>query len=90
MLNGYVGLFWPRCGLSVKQGIDVLAGVVDSGYRGEIKVCLYNTSKDNVVIESGDRIAQILIQPVSQMEMMAVDSLSDTERGEGGFGSSGV
>ena len=88
--NGYVGLIWPRSGLSVKQGIDVLAGVVDSGYRGEIKVCLYNTSKDNVVIESGDRIAQILIQPVSQMEMMAVDSLSDTERGEGGFGSSGV
>ena len=74
----------------IAKGIDVLAGVVDSGYRGEIKVCLYNTSKDNVVIESGDRIAQILIQPVSQMEMMAVDSLSDTERGEGGFGSSGV
>ena len=88
--DGYVGLIWPRSGLSVKQGIDVLAGVVDSGYRGEIKVCLYNTSKDNVVIESGDRIAQILIQPVSQMEMIAVDSLSDTERGEGGFGSSGV
>ena len=88
--DGYVGLIWPRSGLSVKQGIDVLAGVVDSGYRGEIKVCLYNTSTLPVEIEAGDRIAQILIQPVSQMEMIAVDTLSDTERGEGGFGSSGT
>ena len=88
--DGYVGLIWPRSGLSVKQGIDVLAGVVDSGYRGEIKVCLLNTSSLPVEIEAGDRIAQILIQPVSQMEMIAVDTLSDTERGEGGFGSSGA
>ena len=63
---------------------------MDSGYRGEIKVCLYNTSTLPVEIEAGDRIAQILIQPVSQMEMIAVDTLSDTERGEGGFGSSGT
>ena len=88
--DGFVGLIWPRSGLSVKQGVDVLAGVVDSGYRGEIKVCLYNTSSDNVVIESGDRVAQILIQPVSQMGMVIVDTLSNTERGDGGFGSSGT
>ncbi|NDC96490.1 dUTP diphosphatase, partial [bacterium] len=50
------GLIWPRSGLSVKQGIDVLAGVIDSGYRGEIMVCLYNTSDDNVSINRGDRI----------------------------------
>lgn len=88
--DGYVGLIWPRSGLAVKQGIDVLAGVIDSGYRGEIKVCLLNTGRDNVTIEPGDRIAQILIQPVSQMEMVTVDTLSDTDRGEGGFGSSGA
>ena len=88
--DGFVGLIWPRSGLSVKHGVDVLAGVVDSGYRGEIKVCLYNTSKDHVAIEPGDRVAQILIQPVSQMGMVIVDTLSNTERGDGGFGSSGT
>ena len=83
-------MIWPRSGLAVKKGIDVLAGVVDSGYRGEIEVALLNTDFElPFTIEAGDRIAQILIQPVSQFDMVVVESLTDTDRGDGGFGSSG-
>ena len=57
------GLIWPRSGLSVKKGIDVLAGVVDSGYRGEIMVCLYNTSDENVSINCGDRVCLLYTSP---------------------------
>ena len=87
--DGYCGLIWPRSGLSVKKGIDVLAGVIDSGYRGEIKVCLLNTSDQMVHIHPGDRIAQLIIQKVEDVEFLEVDNLDDTDRGEGGFGSSG-
>ena len=87
--DGYCGLIWPRSGLSVKKGIDVLAGVIDSGYRGEIKVCLLNTSDQMVHIHPGDRIAQLIIQKVEDIEFLEVDNLDDTDRGEGGFGSSG-
>ena len=83
------GLIWPRSGLSVKQGIDVLAGVVDSGYRGEIMVCLYNTSDENVVIRIGDRIAQIIFQEVPRVVMSVQPTLGSSQRGEQGFGSSG-
>lgn len=85
----FAGLIWPRSGLSVKQGIDVLAGVVDSGYRGEIMVCLYNTSEDNVSIQIGDRIAQIIFQEVPRVLMEVHDSLGSSQRGDNGFGSSG-
>ncbi len=91
--KGMVGLIWPRSGLAVKKGIDVFAGVVDSGYRGEVKVCLFNAgsvwSVPSVSIAKGDRIAQILFQPVPSFQLQEVDSLSTTQRGEGGFGSSG-
>tara|TARA_Y100001936_G_scaffold20231_1_gene17281 strand:- start:20575 stop:20997 length:423 start_codon:yes stop_codon:yes gene_type:complete len=87
--DGYCGLIWPRSGLSVKKGIDVLAGVIDSGYRGEIKVCLLNTSDQIVHVHPGDRIAQLIIQKVEDVEFLEVDDLDDTDRGEGGFGSSG-
>ena len=87
--DGYCGLIWPRSGLSVKKGIDVLAGVIDSGYRGEIKVCLLNTSDQIVHIHPGDRIAQLIIQKVEDVKFLEVDNLGDTDRGEGGFGSSG-
>lgn len=83
------GLIWPRSGLSVKQGIDVLAGVVDSGYRGEIMVCLYNTSDEVVGINTGDRIAQIIFQEVPRVIMEVHDSLGSSQRGDNGFGSSG-
>lgn len=87
--DSFVGLIWPRSGMAVKQGVDVLAGVIDSGYRGIVKVCLLNTGYDPVVIEHGDRIAQILFQEVPQFKMVVVDSLEETDRGEGGFGSTG-
>ncbi len=83
------GLIWPRSGLSVKQGIDVLAGVVDSGYRGEIMVCLYNTSDENVAIHIGDRIAQIIFQEVPRVTMEVHETLGSSQRGDNGFGSSG-
>ena len=85
----YVGLIWPRSGMSVKNGIDVLAGVVDSGYRGEIKVCLLNTSREWMDIKEGDRIAQILFQEVPHFQLQEVEILQNSDRGQGGFGSSG-
>lgn len=85
----HVGLIWPRSGLSVKQGIDVLAGVVDSGYRGEIMVCLYNTSNDDVFLSKGSRIAQILFQEVPSMILIEAQELTNSDRGKQGFGSSG-
>jgi dUTP pyrophosphatase len=86
----FAGLIWPRSGLSVKYGIDVLAGVVDSGYRGEIMVCLYNTSDENVSIQAGDRIAQIIFQEVPRVSMGVHETLSSSQRGNNGFGSSGA
>ena len=87
--EGYVGLIWHRSGLAVKSGVDVFAGVIDSGYRGEIKVCLYNSSKEELKITTGDRIAQILFQEIPSFSLTIVDSLDITERGGDGFGSSG-
>lgn len=89
--EGYYGRIAPRSGLAVKNGIDVLAGVVDSGYRGEINVVLYNTDKNNTFfVEAGNRIAQLIIEKHYNLEFVEVaDELSDTDRGEGGFGSSG-
>jgi len=89
MPENMAGLIWPRSGLSVKQGIDVLAGVVDSGYRGEVMVCLYNTSDENVSISCGDRIAQIIFQEVPRIMMINQEGLGSSQRGDNGFGSSG-
>jgi len=83
-----VGLIWPRSGLSVKKGIDVLAGVVDSSYRGEIMVCLLNTSNTDVEIDTGDKIAQMIIQKYYSFDIDIVQDLDSTDRGEKGFGSS--
>jgi dUTP pyrophosphatase len=83
------GLIWPRSGLSVKQGLDVLAGVVDAGYRGEVMVCLYNTSFSSVEIKTGDRIAQIIFQEVPRVSMNVVESLESSQRGDNAFGSTG-
>jgi dUTP pyrophosphatase len=71
------------------KGVHRHAGVIDSGYRGHIKVCLHNTSRDTYHVEYGDRIAQILLQQAPEFNLEEVDSLDDTERGEGGFGSTG-
>ncbi len=86
---GFVGLIWPRSGLAVKKGLDVFAGVVDAGYRGDVGVCLYNSSQSDVEIRKGDRIAQILFQSVPHFRMKESDALTSSDRGEGGFGSSG-
>jgi len=87
--EGFVGLVWDRSGLAVKEGLTCLAGVVDSGYRGEIKIVMLNTSDKEVKIEKGDRIAQMLIQPIMKIELEPAKKLSQTERGKGGFGASG-
>lgn len=88
--TGYVARIAPRSGLAFKYGIDVLAGVIDSSYRGEIKVILINHGSDNFYVESGDKIAQILIQPVELWNPVEVDQLPETSRGANGFGSTGV
>ena len=87
--SGSVGLIWPRSGLAVNQGVDVFAGVIDAGYRGEIKVCLFNSSNEDVVITEGDRIAQLLVQKINHVIFKESDTLFKTSRGRGGFGSSG-
>src|SRR5438034_1360126 len=86
---GYVGLVWPRSGLAVRHGIDTLAGVIDSDYRGAVRVVLVNHGQEPFQIAPGDRIAQLLIQPVERASFGAASSLAGTERGEGGFGSTG-
>ena len=88
--DGYVGLIWDRSGMAAKRGLHRFAGVIDSGYRGEIKVCLWNSSDKYCVINAGERIAQILFQEVPSFTMVEVNSLEDTDRGTGGFGSSGL
>lgn len=90
--HGYVGLVHPRSGLATKHGITVVnaPGTVDAGYRGEIMVTLLNTDKSEPFeISRGDRIAQLVIQKVEQAAFVAVDSLEDSARGAGGFGSTG-
>jgi dUTP pyrophosphatase len=85
---GYVGLIWDKSGISLK-GIHRLAGVIDSGYRGEVKVVLINLSDTSFVIEKGMKIAQMLIQPLAAVKVQETGELDDTTRGEGGFGSTG-
>ena len=87
--RGYCGIIKSRSGLSVKHGIDVGAGVIDSGYRGEIKVLIRNHGDKITFIEHGERIAQLMIVPVPQVEFNQVDNLDEADRGDNGFGSSG-
>ncbi|MFQ5481218.1 MAG: dUTP diphosphatase [Nitrospinaceae bacterium] len=86
---GHVGLIWPRSGWAVTHGIDCGAGVIDAGYRGEIKVLLFNHSDQEFLIKKGDRIAQLLVQKVETVLFQAVEDIEGTARGEGGFGSTG-
>ena len=89
--EGYVGLIFARSGLSCKQDLAPAnkVGVIDSDYRGEIKVALHNHGKQDRTIEVGQRVAQMAIVPVVQASLSWVDDLDDTNRGEGGFGSTG-
>lgn len=89
--EGYVGLIYARSGLATKRGLAPAnkVGVIDSDYRGEIKVALYNQSDAPQSVAAGERIAQIVIAPFLHAEYEVKETLSDTERGEGGFGSTG-
>jgi len=89
--RGYEIQIRPRSGLAVKKNITVLntPGTIDADYRGEIKVILINLGKEKFVIENGERIAQMVVCPVVQANLEEVSELSETERGSGGFGSTG-
>ena len=89
--EGYEGQVRPRSGLAIKNGITVLntPGTIDADYRGEVKIILINLSDTDFVINSGERVAQIIFAKCEQMEVINVESLSETERGAGGFGHTG-
>lgn len=87
--KGYHGQLWARSGLSVKHGSVVLAGIIDSDYRGEVKVILNNTGDQDWVIKPLDKIAQMVICETPPFSMFFSESLADTMRGIGGFGSTG-
>ena len=89
--EGYAGFVQPRSGLAARQGISVVnsPGLIDAGYRGEIRVVLLNTDAEHTfVAEPGDRIAQLVVLPIPELELVEVDELPATERGVRGFGSS--
>ena len=87
--EGYVALVWDKSGHAAKRGLKTMAGVIDAGYRGEWAIVVLNTSDSEVEINKGDKIAQALIQPVISAEIEEAEDLSDSERGDGGFGSTG-
>lgn len=87
---GYVGLVWDKGGRAFKDGLKTMAGVVDAGFRGEVQVVVLNTTKKSITINTGEKIAQMLIQPVIRARLREVDELDDTARGQGKFGSTGL
>ena len=91
--DGYAGFVQPRSGLALKKGLSMAntPGLIDAHYRGELKVCAINLDcKETIHIERGERIAQLVIQQVPVVQLVEVDELDQTNRGTGGFGSSGV
>ncbi len=91
--EGYAGFVQPRSGRALKEGLSMAntPGLIDSHYRGELKVCAVNLDPKNAIhIERGERIAQLVIQAVPVVDLIECDELDETDRGEGGFGSSGV
>ena len=91
--EGYAGFVQPRSGIALKKGLSMAntPGLIDAHYRGELKVCAINLDPhDDIVITKGERIAQLVIQKVPVVSLIEVDELDETDRGVGGFGSSGV
>lgn len=88
--EGYEAQIRPRSGLSYKSGITVILGTIDSDYRGDIGVILHNISNQDYTIHNGDRIAQMVIAPVVHADFESVETLEETDRGENGFGSTGI
>ncbi len=86
--DGYVGLVWDKSGISLR-GVHRLAGVIDSGYRGEVRVVMVNLGNEAFVIEKGMKIAQLLVQPITEVKVVEAEELETTSRGEEGFGSTG-
>jgi dUTP pyrophosphatase len=86
---GHVGLVWDKSGISLKS-VHRLAGVVDAGYRGEVQVVMINLGDAPFAVKKGMKIAQMLVQPVAVVSVIEADSLDDTSRGQGGFGSTGL
>lgn len=89
--EGYAGLVYARSGIACKRGLAPAnkVGVIDADYRGEVKVALHNHSLETQTIEKGERIAQLVVTPFLNVDYVESDALSDTSRGEGGFGSTG-
>ncbi len=85
----YMGLIWDKSGLAIKHGLKVLGGVIDSGYRGEVMVGMINLTNEIYTIEKGHKVAQMIIQKTEMVEIEEVEELSDAQRGDKGFGSSG-
>ena len=87
---GYYGRIAPRSGVSVKTGLLVNAGVIDSDYRGEIKILFQNPTNEHKEVKKGDRVAQLIIEKIALLDVQEVVMLSDTERGSNGFGSTDI
>jgi dUTP pyrophosphatase len=87
--EGYVGLIWDKSGLSFKHGLHTYSGVLDAGYRGELVIGMRNLSEEPYTFEVGDKVAQMLIQPVARPTIEEADTLTESVRGTGGFGSAG-
>ena len=88
--EGHYGRIAPRSGLAWKNFIDTGAGVIDADYRGEVKVMLFNHDENDFAVKRGDRVAQLILEQISTPEVIAVDDLDSSDRGAGGFGSTGV
>ncbi len=86
--EGHVGLVWDKSGISLK-GVHRLAGVIDSGYRGEVQVVMANLGGESFEVKKGMKIAQLLVQPVQEVNVIETEDLEETSRGENGFGSTG-
>lgn len=87
--KGHVGLIWDKSGVSFNLGLKILGGVIDAGYRGELVMSLYNTSGKKVIIEKGQKVAQMIIQKFEHCEIKEVQKLSESVRGHGREGSTG-
>ena len=85
--EGYVALIWDKSGIALKSGIKTMGGVIEHTYRGEYKIILWNTTDKPYIIKKGDKIAQMLVQPIITVEVEEVEDLSTTVRGSHGFGS---
>lgn len=87
--EGYVALIWDKSGLAGNLGIKIMGGVIEYTYRGEYRIIMLNTSKEDHIIKKGDKIAQVIFQPIVTAEVIEVGELSETNRGTNSFGSTG-